>query len=351
MGRSMILLMNLLSKQMKHIKMVSKSISVMIFMSMVLFAGCGEREQVKVLKLAHILDPSTPVHQAMKFMGERLESMSGGKMKIDIYASGQLGNERECLELLQLGSLDMTKVSSSVVENFVPTMGVFSLPYLFEDQNHYWQVFNGDIGKEILLQGEPYWLRGLCFYDAGFRSFFINGKAVHKPDDLDGLKIRVMRSNLSIRTINLLGGHATPLAYSELYSALQQGVVDGAENNPPNFYQMKFYELCRHFVLDEHSAPPDVLLMSTHTWNKLSNQEKEWLEKAVEESVVYQRKLWDEMTQSALDAVQAAGVTVIRPDKKPFQEVVKPIYDELKEHDLGKWIKRIQDVAQVAPEY
>jgi tripartite ATP-independent transporter DctP family solute receptor len=341
--------MVLLKSRMECIKMISKFSCSLLFGFIVLLAGCGEREQVKVLKLAHILDPSTPVHQAMMVMNERLEVLSGGQMRIDIYASGQLGNERECLELLQLGSLDITKVSSSVVENFVPAMGVFSLPYLFEDQDHYWQVFNGEIGKEILLQGEPYWLRGLCFYDAGFRSFFTNGKAVHKPDDLDGLKIRVMRSNLSIRTINLLGGHATPLAYSELYSALQQGVVDGAENNPPNFYQMKFYELCRHFVLDEHSAPPDVLLMSTHTWNKLSEQEKEWLEKAVAESVVYQRKLWDEMTQSALEAVQAAGVTVIRPDKKPFQEVVKPIYDELKEHDLGKWITRIKEVAQVAP--
>ena len=150
-----------------------------------------------------------------------------------------------------------------------------------------------------------------------------------------------MRSNLSIRSINLLGGNATPLAYSELYSALQQGVVDGAENNPPNFFQKRFFELCKYFVLDEHSAPPDVMLISTHAWNKLSEQQQAWLDQAVAESVEYQRRLWAEMTQEALDAVKAAGVTVIQPDKAPFFEAVKPIYDELEGTELGEWAKRI----------
>ena len=306
--------------------------------------ACSDRNPVLVLKIAHVLDRTAPVHRAMAFMGERLEALSGGTMALDIYASGQLGNERECLELLQLGSLDITKVSSSVAENFIPAMGVFSLPYLFRDQDHYWQVFGGEIGREILVQGEPYWLRGLCFYDAGFRSFFINGEEVASPDDLEGLKIRVMRSNLAIQTVNLLGGNATPLAFGELYSALQQGVVDGAEGNPPAFYQMKFYEVTQNYVLDEHSAPPDVLLISTHTWNKLTAEQKGFLEKAVAESVAFQRKIWNETTESALLAVQEAGVKVTRPDKGPFQGIVQPIYDDLKGGHLEKWIDRIQNV-------
>ncbi len=314
---------------------------IVAVLALALIGGCGKSQDKLTLRLAHILDPSTPVHKAMAFMAARLDSLSGGTMHVVIYPSGQLGNERECLELLQLGSLDMTKVSSSVVENFVPAMGVYSLPYLFRDQAHYWQVFNGKIGKEILLQGEPYWLRGLCYYDAGFRSFFLRDKAVYEPRDLAGLKIRVMRSNLSIRSINLLGGNATPLPYSELYSALQQGVVDGAENNPPNFYQKRFFELCKYFVLDEHSAPPDVLLISTHTWNKLTPQQQAWLQQAVAESVTYQRKLWDEMTRKALEAVQAAGVKIIYPDKSKFRAAVKPIYDELAGTELGVWAKRI----------
>lgn len=318
--------------------------TLVLWVTAAVLVSCGGRDAVVVLKVAHVLDRSAPVHQAMVVMGERLEALSNGTMRLDIYASGQLGNERECLELLQLGSLDITKVSSSVVENFVPAMGVFSLPYLFRDQDHYWQVFSGEIGKEILLQGEPYWLRGLCYYDAGFRSFFINGKEVAGPDDLEGLKIRVMRSNLAIRTVNLIGANATPLAFGELYSALQQGVVDGAEGNPPNFHQMKFYEVCRNYVLDEHSAPPDVLLISTHTWKKLTDTQRGFLEQAVEASVVFQRRLWDETTQSALKAVEAEGVRVVRPDKGPFQKVVQPIYDDLKGGDLGMWINRIQNV-------
>ena len=133
-----------------------------------------------------------------------------------------------------------------------------------------------------------------------------------------------------------------PLAYSELYSALQQGVVDGAENNPPNFYQKRFYELCDYFVLDEHSAPPDVLVMSTHTWNKLSPEQQGWVDQSVRESLDLQRRLWDEMTNEALKAVEDAGVKVIRPDKTAFQEIVGPIYDDLSGSELGTWADKIK---------
>lgn len=318
----------------------------LLLLSALLLTGCRSGERHRTLRLAHVLDTNSPVHKAMAHLGDRLETLSGGKMKVMLYPGGQLGNERECLELLQLGSLDIAKVSSAVVENFVPAMGVYSLPYLFRDEQHYWQVFNGDIGREILLQGEPYWLRGLCYYDAGFRSFFLRDRNVETPNDLEGLKIRVMRSNLSIRTINLLGGNATPLAFSELYSALQQGVVDGAENNPPNFYQKRFYELSQYFVLDEHSAPPDVLMMSTHSWKKLSHQEQQWLEQAIKESVEFQRKLWREMTEAALKSVSEAGVKIVRPDKSAFFDSVQPIYQDLQGTDLGNWAKRIRELPQ-----
>lgn len=317
---------------------------LLVTSAILLMQSCQKAEKTRTLRLAHVLDTVSPVHKAMAHLGERLEKLSNGKMRVILYPGGQLGNERESLELLQLGSLDIAKVSSAVVENFVPEMGVFSLPYLFRDADHYWQVFNGDIGKEILLKGEKYWLRGMCYYDAGFRSFFLRRNEVIQPDDLNGLKIRVMRSNLQIRTINLLGGNATPLAWGELYSALQQGVVDGAENSPPNFFQNKFYELCEYFVLDEHSAPPDVLMMSTHTWNKLSDTEQQWVNQAVAESVEFQRKLWDEMTQNSLAAVEKAGVKVIRPNKQPFLESVRSIYDDLEGTEMGRLAKRIQNL-------
>lgn len=312
-------------------------------------AGCDPAADSMELRLAHILDSTHPVHLGMAFMGERLEELSGGSMRIKIYPSGQLGNERESVELLQLGTLDMAKTASSVIENFVPAMGVYSLPYLFQDQDHLWRALQGDVGQEILLQGEPYRVRGLCYYDAGFRSFYIHDRRVETPEDLRGLKIRVMRSNLSIQTINMLGANATPMAYGELYTALQQGVVDGAENNPPNFFGSKHFEQARFYTLDEHAAPPDVLLIGTHTWNKLTSQQQAWLEQAVEESVAYQRQQWQQATEDALLAVEEAGVTVVRPDKQPFQEAVLPLYDTLEDTELGRWAARIRALAAPTP--
>ena len=305
-------------------------------------SGCGPGEEVLELRLAHILDSTHPVHLGMAHLGERLEAVSGGTMRVKIYPSGQLGNERETVELLQLGTLDMAKTASSVIENFVPAMGVYSLPFLFDDSDHLWRTLEGDVGSEILLQGEPYRIRGLCYYDAGFRSFYVSTRSVSTPSDLAGLKIRVMRSNLSIQTVNMLGANATPMAYGELYTALQQGVVDGAENNPPNFYGSKHFEQARHYTLDEHAAPPDVLLIGTHTWNKLSPTQQSWLKQAVQESVAHQRKLWLTATDAALEAVQEAGVTVLRPDKRPFREAVVPLYESLEGTELYRWAERIR---------
>ncbi len=322
---------------------------VLALLFLVALTGCAADEDVVVLRLAHVLGMDHPVHLGMAHFGEQLEARSGGTMRVEIYPSSQLGSERETIELLQLGTLDLAKVSAAVVENFVPEMGVFSLPYLFDDSEHLWRVLGGPIGKEILLAGEPYRVRGLCYYDAGFRSFYLRAGDGASPDELDGKKIRVMRSNLSIRTVNLLGANATPLAYGEVYTALQQGVVDGAENNPPNFFGSKHYEVSDTYVLDEHSAPPDVLLISTWRWNQLSAQQQAWVEEAIEASVTHQRALWVEATEDALAAVEAAGVTVIRPDKAPFREAVTPLYEELAGTALGTWADRIRALA-AAPE-
>ena len=312
-------------------------------LALLLLAACVRRQEAHTLRLAHVLDVGHPVHRAMAHMGNRLEELSGGRMVLVIYPGGQLGGERECVELLQLGSLDMTKVASSVIENFVPAMGVYSLPYLFRDQEHYWQVFNGDVGREILLQGEQHWLRGMCYYDAGFRNFITRDRRVEKPQDLGGLKIRSMKSNIQIQTINALGGHATPMALGELYTAIQQGVVDGADGNPPTMVASRFHEITKFYILDEHSAPPDVLLMSSHTWEKLTEEERSWIETAVEESVDYQRTLWNESSQKALETIEAGGVVVVRPDKRPFEKAVQSLYGQLKGSDLYEWAKRIRE--------
>ncbi|MFG6687274.1 TRAP transporter substrate-binding protein [Mariniflexile sp. HNIBRBA6329] len=292
----------------------------------VLLVGCSEVNKTKTIKIAHGLNIEHSVHKAMVEMGADLEKRSGGKMKLEIYPSQQLGSERECLELLQIGSLDMTKVSVGVMENFAPKMKVFGVPFLFRDRQHSFDVLDGPIGKEILDDGEQYWLKGLAYYDAGSRSFYTKNKPINTPSDLTGLKVRVMESVTAIDMVKALGGSATPISWGELYTSLQQGVVDGAENNPPSFYLSRHYEVCKYYSLDEHTVLPDVLVIGTESWNKLTQQEQEWLQASADKSVNYQRKLWLEAEEEALHEVEKAGVTIIRPDKTLFQDKVKSIY-------------------------
>lgn len=307
------------------------------------FGSCSQGGGKSVIKLAHGLDTSHAVHKAMVYMNAVLQEKSNGAMRIEIYANQQLGSERECLELLQIGSLDMTKVSTGVMENFAPKMRIFGLPYLFKDRQHQFNVLDGEVGKELLEDGRSYWLKGLGYFDAGSRSFYTKEKPVNVPEDIEGLKIRVMESVTAINMVKSLGGSPTPISWGELYTSLQQGVVDGAENNPPSFYLSRHYEVCKYYALDEHTALPDVLLISTHTWDNLSRKQKNWLEEAVSLSVEYQRKLWAESEALALTEVVKAGVEVSRPDKAPFVEKVNVLYQEaVKDSSLKKLIENIQ---------
>lgn len=293
---------------------------------LIVLVSCNKHSKVKVLRLAHGLDEKHPVHQGMAFMAEKLAEESGGKLMVKIFSGGQLGGERQCLELLQIGSLDMTKVSSAVLEGFAPKYQVLGLPYIFRDKAHAHKVFDGPIGKELLDDGDKYWLKGLCFYDAGARSFYSIDKPILTPNDLDGMKIRVMKSNTAVEMVSAFGGSPTPISWGELYTSLQQGVVDGAENNPPSFYTSHHFEVCKHYAINEHTSVPDVLLINLQTWNKLSSQEKEWLQKAVAKSVIEQRKLWETSEKYSLEQVQKAGVKIYYPDKQPFMDKVEKMH-------------------------
>lgn len=306
--------------------------------------NCQSQSKVRVIKLAHELDPSHSVHQAMVYMAERLQEKSHGKMRIDIYSSGQLGQERELIELLQIGSLAMTKVSTAPMEAFVPEIQIFGIPYIFQDDAHRWKVLSGDIGKRLLLAGEKFYLRGMGYYDAGSRSFYTKNTPVNVPADLNGLKIRIMMSMTSFKMIEALGGSATPISWGELYTALQQGVVDGAENNPPSFHLSRHYEVCKYYSLDEHTSIPDILLMSTVVWNSLSPQEQAWLQESVDESVEYQKKIWQQSTDEAMREVQKAGVQIITPNKKPFQEAVRQLHLSYKGTPIYDLIQEIQTI-------
>jgi len=313
-------------------KQVKINITILIIV-IIIFSGCGVKKEGIVLRLAHSLDPSHPVHKGMVYMAKRLEELSNGNVRMVIYPSEQLGSERECVELLQIGSLAMTKISASVLEGFVPEFRVFGVPYVFRSREHFFKVVQGEIGKELLRACSKYRLMGLTYYDAGSRSFYTKEKPILSPDDLKGLKVRTMESATAIKMVKALGGSPTPIAWGELYTALQQGVVDGAENNPPSFYFSRHYEVCKYYSLDEHTSTPDVLLISLVVWESLPDSVREIIQQAADESFEYQKKLWAETTKKCIEEVQKAGVKVYHPDKEPFMKKVEPIYEEYKKSD------------------
>ena len=291
-------------------------------------ASCKKEAAGKVLYLGHTLPQTHPVHKGILEFQKALEAKSKGSLKVKIFPDAQLGSEREVLELLQIGSVAATKVSAATLSNFVPEYHLLGIPYLFRDKDHQFDVLEGEIGKSILEKGSKFWLRGLCYYDAGSRSFYTSEKAIRTPDDLKGLKIRVMNNQMAINMVNSMGGSATPLAYGELYTAIQQGVVDGAENNPPSFVSSNHYEISKYYTLDQHSTVPDVLLIGTKFWDKLSEEEKIWVQEAADESAQAQKKFWNESVNESMKIAKAAGVEIIIPEKSLFAEKSKSVVEE-----------------------
>lgn len=297
----------------------------------------------RVLKLGHALDQSHPVHAGMVFMAERLAEISNGAVELQIFPNGQLGSEPESIEQLQRGALAMVKTSAAAMEGFVPEMAVFGLPYLFRDNDHYWNVLNGEIGRELLAAGDGVGIHGLCYYDSGSRSFYMIEAPVLDPVDLHGSKVRVMPSRMAMDMISTMGGAPTPIPWGELYTALQQGMVDGAENNPPSLLSSRHYEVARHYSLDEHTRIPDMVIFSQTIWDSLSAQEQAWVEQAAAESVTFQRALWQEKTAEALAEIEAAGVSIHYPDKEPFVLATRPLYEQVGDSPVGRLAARIRE--------
>jgi tripartite ATP-independent transporter DctP family solute receptor len=319
-------------------------INFYLILFIMLLVGCNSNSSKRIIRLGHGLDVSHSVHQAMVKADEYLNELSGGEMRIQIYPNQQLGSERECLELLQIGSLDMAKVSGAVMENFAPKLKIFGLPFLFDNKEHLFKVLDGPIGKELLSEGEDFWLKGIGYYDSGSRSFYTRERPVENPKDLEGLKIRVQESASAFEMVKQLGASPTPISWGELYTAIQQGVIDGAENNPPSFYLSRHYEVCKYYIVDEHTMIPDILLVSTHLWNRMSLQEQQWLQKAIDLSVPYQRELWIKSENESLKAVIDAGVVVSYPEKVAFQESTLPMFESFKQDpEIEELIERIQN--------
>lgn len=300
----------------------------------VLAAGAvamGSVANAKTLRLNHNNPEDHPLHKSMEHMAEKLEEATGGDLKIRIYANAQLGTQRESMELMQNGSLDMARSNASELEAFEESYGALNLPYIFVDADHYYDVLSGDIGSDILAASEDKGFVGIAFYIEGARSFYAN-KEIHSPADLKGMKIRVQPSPSAIRMVELLGGNPTPIAWGELYSALQQGVVDGAENNPMALTSARHGEVSKVYSNDGHTMIPSVVMISSKTWNELSDEHKQALTKAARESMDFHREQWDAMSAAAVETAKTElGVKFIEVEKGPFIEAVLPMHQEAAE--------------------
>lgn len=303
----------------------------------------GANGPVTVLKLAHVLDQSHPVHAALMMFAKRVGELSNGTVITEVFPNGQLGSEPETIEQLQRGALALVKTSAAAMEGFVPDMAVFGLPYLFRDNDHYWKVLNSPVGRELLVAGASSGIHGVCYYDSGSRSFYTVGKPILTPGDVKERKLRVLPSKMARDLIATLGGGATPIPFGELYTALQQSMVDGAENNPPSFYTSRHYEVAKHFSLDEHTRVPDLLIFSQKIWDTLTPQARAWIDQAAAESVIFQRKLWIEKTAEALAEVEKAGVKIYHPDKQPFIDATASMLEDYKGTRIGDLARQIRD--------
>jgi len=292
-------------------------------------------------KLAHSLPTEHPVHTSLDYFAKKVTKET--KLRVKVYPNGTLGNETELLQMVQGGTIGFTKVSAAPLTAFAPDYKLLSLPYLYRDRAQYDAVLQGEIGEQILASSEKSGFIGLAFLDAGARSFYTD-KPIRTPEDLKGLKIRVQNSALSIDTIKALGGTPVPLPYGELYSALQQGVVDGAENNIPSYFSSRHYEVKKTFSYDKHTMVPDVLVVSTSVWDKLSAEDQAKVREIAKETVKEQETNWANYVEKARGELEGFNVQFVESDIPAFQEAVKPVYEKFRKEnpDLIPLLDKVQ---------
>ena len=295
-------------------------------------APAASAQTKMVLKASDVHPEGYPTVQAVEDMGKKLEQATGGRLSVQMYASMQLGGEKEAIEQAQVGAIQLARVSVGALGPVVDDLNVFNLPFLFRDTAHMEKVIDGPIGQALLdrvTDNPQTHLVGLCWMDAGARSLYDSKRPIKNIEDLKGLKVRVMGNPMFVDMMNALGGNGVPMGYDQVFSALQTGVVDGAENNPPSFVFDNHYQVAKYYTLTEHLIVPEILVFSRRTWDQLSADDQALLRKLGREAQLEERGLWQKKEQDAFAKMSEAGIQVTKiADKKPFQDAVKPVWDK-----------------------
>ncbi|NBI43276.1 DctP family TRAP transporter solute-binding subunit [[Haemophilus] felis] len=324
---------------------LSSKFTLSSLMSAVLLSLSMNASAATTLKLSHNQNRAHPVHEALQFMATRTAELSGGELKVRVYPDAQLGSQRESLELVQKGALALAKSNAAELEAFSKPYGIYNLPYLFDSKEHYHKVMESDIGKQILESSKQNGFIGLAYLDAGARSFYTS-KPIKTPEDLKGLKVRVQPSPTAVNMVKYLGGNPTPLAYGELYTALQQGVVDAAENNIPSYTLSRHSEVSKYFSEDEHTMVPDVLVISSKVWDSLDKKSQEALQQAALEATLKMRDLWVASENKERESAIKQGSTFVEVDKAAFKAAVKPMYEAL-EKEAPETYKIVEEILKI----
>jgi tripartite ATP-independent transporter DctP family solute receptor len=305
-------------------------------------------QQKLALKASDVHPEGYPTVAAVESLGKKLEAGTNGRLSIQMFAAMQLGGEKEAIEQAQVGAIQFARVSVGTLGPVIDDLNVFNLPFLFRSTDHMRKIVDGDIGTELLdkvTNNDKAGLVALSWMDAGARSIYTIKKPVHTIADLKGLKIRVIGNPMFVDMMNSLGGNGVAMGYDQVFSALQTGVIDGAENNPPSYVFDNHYTVAKYFTLTQHLIVPEALVFSRKTWNSLSNDDQALLKKLGREAQMEERELWNKYEAAALEKARAAGNQIIEvADKKPFQDAVKPVWDKYGPK-YSAMIKRIQDVS------
>lgn len=311
--------------------------------SMIALLAAGA--QAKVLKVAEVQPAGYPTVVALEHMGEKLKQATDGRLEMRVYAGGVLGDEDQTLQQVQLGAIDMIRVSLAPVTTIAPETSVLTLPFIFRDEDHMHKVLDGSVGEQIVnkFNNDPNTrMVFLGWTDAGTRNM-ITKQPLAKPEDLQGMKIRVQNSAISLATLKAMGANPVAMGVSEVFSAMQTGVVDGTENNPPTFVAHNYLPVAKYYTLTGHFIQPEMILFSKPAWDRLSADDQALLKKLGKEAQDEERQLWASYTQQSIEKMKAGGVTFQQIDRDYFVKATQPVRDQFG----GKYQDLMTQIAEV----
>ncbi|WP_413284256.1 TRAP transporter substrate-binding protein [Vibrio sp. MA40-2] len=296
----------------------------------------------KTLTLGHAMNLNSAAHQGMVYFADKVKEKSGGDIDVKIFPNGMLGSERDQAEQVVTGALDMAKINGSLAESFEPTYKAISIPYLFRNAEHMHDFMRSEAAEKLLASSKGKGFVGITLYDSGSRSFY-SAKPINTPEDLAGLKIRVPESPTMMEMVRLLGARATPVPFTEVYTALQQGVIDAAENNISSLVEMRHSEVAKYYAMDQHMMTPDLIMISEATWGSLDADEQKIVKEAALESMEEEIKIWAATDAKNMKIAKESGVTFIDVDTSKFREKVLPMIEEAKKDEkLKSYIDAIE---------